>query len=89
MSFLLQREEEERITSYSGRSESRIFRLQDIVESASKINNAWQNLFHHKTCLSAAHMLAFYLTAMQISHLLKPHAHFVNRMHNNVILLAS
>ena len=40
MSFLLGREEEERITSYSGRSESRIFRLQDIVESASKINNA-------------------------------------------------
>ena len=29
-------------------------------------------------------MLASYLTAVQISHLLKPHAHFVNR--NNVIL---
>ena len=33
------------------------------------------------------HMLASYLTAVQISRLVKPHAHFVNR--NNVIISTS
>ena len=34
-----------------------------------------------------AHMLASYMTAVQIFRLLKPHAHFVNR--NNVIISSS
>ena len=38
----------------------------------------------HVCCM---HMLASYLTAVQISHLLKPYVHFVNR--NNVILSTS
>ena len=31
-------------------------RLQDIVESASEINNSSKNSFHHKTCLLRAYV---------------------------------
>ena len=62
-------------------------RLRDTIESASKIMHDKIHFTTKHVCY--VHMLASYLTAMQISHLLKPRAHFVNRMHNNVILLAS
>ena len=55
-------------------------RLRDTVESASKINNA----FHHKTCMLRTYV-GFLLDcctnlppSVQVSRLLKPHAHFVN-----------
>ena len=59
----------------------------EYLESACKINNAYRNSFHHKTYALRAHMLASYMTAVQISRLLKPHARFVNR--NNVIISSS
>ena len=60
-----------------------ILRLRDTVE---------RSIIHVKIHFTTkhvcyAHMLASYLTTVQISRLLKPHAHFVNC--NNVILSTS
>ena len=38
----------------------------EYLESACKINNAYRNSFHHKTYTLRAHMLASYMTAVQI-----------------------
>ena len=51
-------------------------RLRDTVESAI-IHGKFYFTTKHVCCV---HMLASYLTAVLISRLLKPHAHFVNRM---------
>ena len=55
-----------------------VLRLRYLRE-CSKINNHDKIHFTTKH-ICCAHMLASYLTAVQISRLLKPHAQFVNRL---------